>query len=220
MNITNLIERNKSQKNAKIISKLILNQKGFTLIELLIVIVIIAILAGVVIGVLNPVQQQNRARDGVIRSSLTKAALTAKSLQISTARRHKAPTAGEFTGAIGNISTFDCLSAVADPFDSDETCLFTITGIRLPSTCDASGFNGTGSNPCRFVYWRGRTTGTTIASSFRIGIKTFSTNNPVLFVYQYAETTQQANEAFYSCGSTYSVPTTDASTSPLCTFLD
>lgn len=52
-----------------------LGYKGFTLIELLIVIVIIGILAGVVLQILNPARQQNRARDGVTRSNMNKLAL-------------------------------------------------------------------------------------------------------------------------------------------------
>ena len=48
------------------------NQKGFTLIELLIVIVIIGILSGVLISVVNPVKQQQKANETVMRSNLDK----------------------------------------------------------------------------------------------------------------------------------------------------
>ena len=54
------------------------NQKGFTLIELLIVIVIIAILAGVLIALINPAQQQNRARDASVIATMNKVALSAQ----------------------------------------------------------------------------------------------------------------------------------------------
>ena len=47
-------------------------QKGFTLIELLIVIVIIGILSGVLISVVNPVKQQQKANETVMRSNLDK----------------------------------------------------------------------------------------------------------------------------------------------------
>ena len=53
-----------------------LGYKGFTLIELLIVIVIIGILAGVVLQILNPARQQNRAKDGVTRATMNKIALS------------------------------------------------------------------------------------------------------------------------------------------------
>ncbi len=48
------------------------HSKAFTLIELLIVVVIIGILAGIVLSVLNPAQQQRRAREGVLQASTGK----------------------------------------------------------------------------------------------------------------------------------------------------
>lgn len=51
------------------------NDKGFTLIELLIVIVIIGILAGIVLSVINPAQQQAKAREAVLRSNVNKVCL-------------------------------------------------------------------------------------------------------------------------------------------------
>ena len=53
-------------------------QKGknaFTLIELLIVIAIIAILAGVVLAVINPAQQRKRSNQAVARGNIVKACL-------------------------------------------------------------------------------------------------------------------------------------------------
>jgi len=48
---------------------------GFTLIELLIVIVIIGILAGVVISVMNPAEQQRKAKESVLRANTDKLCL-------------------------------------------------------------------------------------------------------------------------------------------------
>ena len=48
---------------------------GFTLIELLIVIVIIGILAGVLLTVINPAKQQQRAKESVLRSNVEKGCL-------------------------------------------------------------------------------------------------------------------------------------------------
>jgi prepilin-type N-terminal cleavage/methylation domain-containing protein len=50
-------------------------RKGFTLIELLIVIVIIGILAGVVLTVINPAQQRDKANIAVARANLDKVCL-------------------------------------------------------------------------------------------------------------------------------------------------
>ena len=47
-------------------------KKGFTLIELLIVIAVIGILAGIVLAVINPVQQRERAQEATGRSFLGK----------------------------------------------------------------------------------------------------------------------------------------------------
>src|SRR3989344_1652768 len=80
------------------------NDVGFTLVELLIVIVIIGILAGVVIGVLNPVQQQNRARDSVARAQLDKMALSTKGLFVSSPRSsNRSPSGTEFISGIGSV---------------------------------------------------------------------------------------------------------------------
>jgi len=45
---------------------------GFTLIELLVVIVVIGILAGVIIVVINPNLQQEKAKEGVIKGNVDK----------------------------------------------------------------------------------------------------------------------------------------------------
>lgn len=52
-----------------------LSQAGFTLVELLIVIVILGILSGIVLAVINPGRQQDRARMTVIRSTVEKACI-------------------------------------------------------------------------------------------------------------------------------------------------
>jgi prepilin-type N-terminal cleavage/methylation domain-containing protein len=58
-------------------------QSGFTLIELLIVIVIIGLLAGVLISVINPVQQQNKARQTTVRSNVEKICLAMSACAVS-----------------------------------------------------------------------------------------------------------------------------------------
>ncbi len=48
------------------------NQNGFTLVELLIVVVIIGIMSGVLIVVINPQKQRERAQDGVRVGNISK----------------------------------------------------------------------------------------------------------------------------------------------------
>ena len=175
------------------------SQKGFTLIELLIVIVIIAILAAVVIGVLNPVQQQNRARDGVIRSNISKMVMAGKSLQVSTARANKAPTLEEFIAAIGNVASGHTCSGAA------ATCAFTVVGVPLPTTCSGQ------SGQCQFTYWRG-------TNAFRVAARLFSGGDAAgMIVYEYAETSTGSAEQFYSCPAAFNVAS-DALSS--CTVLE
>ena len=54
--------------------KIDLSQNGFTLIELLIVIAVIGVLVGLVIVILNPTLQRNRARDSVVLATMNKIA--------------------------------------------------------------------------------------------------------------------------------------------------
>ena len=49
-----------------------MNKRAFTLVELLIVVVIIGILAGLVLSVIQPAVQQQRAREGVMRTQMSK----------------------------------------------------------------------------------------------------------------------------------------------------
>lgn len=113
------------------------NQKGFTLIELLIVIVIIGILAGIVITILNPVKQQNRARDGVIVATMNKISADVKSYgnsdisgtgTLPTCAQLVGTTAGTCTnGSLQNIATCPCAQAAG-------SADFTINGVGTGST--------------------------------------------------------------------------------------
>jgi prepilin-type N-terminal cleavage/methylation domain-containing protein len=187
------------------------SQVGFTLVELLIVIVIIGILAGVVIGVLNPVQQQNRARDAGLRSQLDKMALSTKSLYASSPRTtNRAPTTNEFAQGIANyvVSTSagstDCIAG-ANANDAAWTgqCQFQLNGVGLPLGASPIGcqglYNGDGANQCNFAYYRTPTT-------FRVAVKGWSRPSAV-FVYSYIEdaATGTVTEGFWSCGTAYDI---------------
>ncbi len=68
---------------------------GFTLIELLIVIVIIGILAGIVITVINPAQQQLRARETVLRTNVEKGCLALHSCAATSTNANMCDTKDE-----------------------------------------------------------------------------------------------------------------------------
>lgn len=173
--------------------------KGFTLIELLIVIVIIGILAGVLIAVINPGQQQNRARDANVQATINKVALAAEGFNSAYGR---APNGAEFINSIQNSCVAgqtapNCQTgtATAGCRSSDEFCHFGVSGNALSVDC-SSQYGGTGSNQCYFRYERqGGATGTT----FRIIAKSFGIVN-TLFRYDSAlGEIQECDPAQTSC---------------------
>ena len=118
------------------------NQKGFTLIELLIVIVIIGILAGVLISVIDPTSQQNRARDAGIKASINKVVLATEGY---ISAYGDAPGDIQFFGQFKNntVSGEGTADGSGLPGTScagtggvgDDACFFKISGNRLPDTC-------------------------------------------------------------------------------------
>jgi len=204
--------------NRKESPRIRLDDSGFTLIELLIVIVIIAILAGLVIGVLNPVQQQNRARDATVKSSISKASLASKSLFVSSPRTtNQSPTPEEFFGGLGNAVDADVITptcggadndlATSDATAADALCRFSITGITMPTNCvdegTGTGTGYTGVDPagvqCVFAYQRDTT-------SFEIAARGAARPESVfLFFYEVVPGTGAVDEGTYDCPTTYTV---------------
>ncbi len=154
--------------------------KGFTLIELLIVIVIIGILAGVLVAVINPAAQQNRARDATVQAGLNKMALAVGSFNAAYGRL---PSTTEFGGIIdGETAAPTCALAAGVV-----TCTYTMTSIPLPTVncsanqncCAASPNNFVGNGdaagdetPCVFRY-----SGDTATGRFRIWGKSYGISN-------------------------------------------
>ncbi len=83
---------------------MIKSNKGFTLIELLIVIVIIGILSGVVLSVLNPIDQINKAQDQGKKATAA-AIISALERFYVTYERYPWPTLGTTPGAAGTATT-------------------------------------------------------------------------------------------------------------------
>jgi prepilin-type N-terminal cleavage/methylation domain-containing protein len=102
-------------------------EAGFTLVELLIVIVIIGILAGLLIGIINPFRQQMRARDGVISSSFNKILMEVRSLAVADVTGVlDLPGCTSLTTNLGNISTSD---TICTGNSTTGTATFSINGI-------------------------------------------------------------------------------------------
>src|SRR3989344_4804781 len=157
-------------------------QKGFTLIELLIVIVIIGILAGVLISVINPAQQTNRARDAGVQASMNKVALATEGFISAYGR---APTGADFIGALQNVTAAGIAGAGCGA--ADEYCLYSVTGNPLPDGtgsaggCGSTNYSGTGTGQCYYRFERmGGATGTSFniyARSFGIADSVFKYTN-------------------------------------------
>lgn len=159
------------------------SQKGFTLIELLIVIVIIGILAGVLIAVINPAQQQNRARDAGVKATLNKVALATEGY---VSAYGSVPDEIQFMANLSNATPNGTTCTTAATAD----CMFNVTGNALASGTLTAGFGcGAGvsawtglgtSGPCFYRYFAASTTGATFtlyARSFGIINTVFSYTN-------------------------------------------
>lgn len=135
-----------------------LTQKGFTLIELLIVIVIIGVLAAIIITVLNPARQRDRARDSVVIATMDKVSAEIQAFSNSDisgvgtyptcaqlAGTGDCTATGGTEGTLKNIATCPC----------DGVTSFTVNGVTTGATLPggkpaAPGFqyvDKSGSNP-------------------------------------------------------------------------
>ena len=123
------------------------NSRGFTLIELLLVIVIIGILAGIVISLINPIQQQNRAKDANVKSAISKVALATQSF---ISAYGTVPKDTEFTAALNSVTSYGATCTGGADYD----CTFSISGVGMPTTgcASAASYAGNTGAQCYFRY--------------------------------------------------------------------
>ena len=125
--------------------------QGFTLIEMLIVIVIIGILSVVLINIIDPETQMSRARDGVLTSSINKLVLSTNSFITA---YNRAPNEAEYFAYLKERSRELFGSECSFNLTPDYECLFLVSGVNLPDTCDLSHWTGSDIDvqPCSFRY--------------------------------------------------------------------
>ncbi|GEM_PF-2610873 len=107
---------------------IISSNSGFTLIELLVVIVIIGILSGVLIAVMNPVQQQLRAKQAVLRGNVDKICMAMQACAVS-----KATTASSCITAQA-VGVGDGTAAAKYPDGIPASAAYKITYGGVPGT--------------------------------------------------------------------------------------
>lgn len=136
--------------------RFVTDSKGFTLIELLIVIVIIGILAGVLIAVIDPAAQQNRARDANVQATMNKFALA---INAYAAAYGALPDQTQLLNGITTASALTGNGTSCTDGNVDE-CVFSYTNTALPTGGTAgctTAYSGSGANQC---YWRYLRSGT------------------------------------------------------------
>lgn len=164
------------------------NEEGFTLIELLIVIVIIGILAGVMVSVIDPATQQNRAKDANVKSTLNKVALAT---QAYVSAYGSDPTDTAFIAALDNAAPFSGTCEQGNDYE----CLFSVTGNDLPEMCSGNYWGGVNAGEqCYYRYL-----GAIDSSNFVIQAKSFGIVDKVFVFDSTAGAIQHCDLAGANC---------------------
>jgi prepilin-type N-terminal cleavage/methylation domain-containing protein len=164
-----------------------INKKGFTLIELLVVISIIGILAGILVLVINPTQQQNKARNATIKSTMLKIAY---GINAARASNGSIPSNTIFPNEISAIATSPAVVTTGTALNYR----FAIDGVNLPDSCATGLPSTTGTAACQFTALSADLSG----SEYRVYAEVYSVNPSDLNrVYVYSST-----YGFWDCPST------------------
>ena len=125
-------------------------KSAFTLVELLVVIMIISVLTGVLLTVIDPVRQRQRARDGTIISTANKivAAVTAYNSAVGV---YPSCLLLANSGVNSEIKNAVVPAGGGCDAGSPTEGVFTINGIITPDLCDANGYTA-GTTECMFKY--------------------------------------------------------------------
>lgn len=117
-------------------------KKAFTLIELLIVISVIGILAGIVIAVIDPIKQKEKAQEGVIVATMSKIVLA---IEAYYAVYGVYPDCGTLLGDLSGGVNFQTCTI------GSNQGAFAISGVAMPNDCNMGGYMGA-EDPCSFRY--------------------------------------------------------------------
>ena len=117
---------------------------SFTLIEMLIVLAMITVILGVLVSMLNPKAQFDKARDRTIEGVMAKMVLAINSYRNV---YDDFPEYDKFVGTDNEING----DVEGTPDVTDNFVTFTVPGVSLPSTCSGK-WQGVGTDQCYFYY--------------------------------------------------------------------
>lgn len=120
------------------------NRKAFTLVEILVVLVIISIMTGILLTVVDPIRQRQRAQDGTTVATVNKI-VSAAEAYFSVYGTY--PNCLDLiTNEIRNAtSPTDCSAGTPNQG------AFAVNSVVLPDLCDATGY-AAGTVECKFRY--------------------------------------------------------------------
>lgn len=184
---------------------------GFTLVELLIVIVIIGVLAGVLIAVVNPQEQINKARDATVRAALNKIALSIKG---NVSAYNRVPDGAGVIAGLQNVTASGAVVVNGNCGVGGASCNFTIAGSTLPVNCTvATPYQGhvtAGGAQCVYRFFTPDIT----LTEFRLAAKSWGSS--YVFVYHSSSGGVLGSfERTYICPSSYTDAADPAATCTL-----